>query len=91
MKKRIDTKKEIKRIKKTEDTKVNKRRNQREPDLWKEIRSNLKPLSRAYNKFREKRRILKQKEEERRLKENEKQRLLEEESIRLQEIEVQEL
>ena len=55
MKKRKKKKHRIKRrkrIKKTEDTKVNKRRNQREPDLWKEIRSNLKPLSRAYNKFR---------------------------------------
>jgi len=85
MKKRNDIKKEVKRIKKTEDSKVNKRRNQGEPDLWKEIRSNLKPLSKAYNKFREKRRITKQKEEERRLKEEEKQRLREEEALRLQE------
>ena len=69
MKKRNDIKKEVKKIKKTEYSKVNKRRNQREPDLWKEIRSNLKPLGKAYNKFREKRRIAKQKEEERRLKE----------------------
>ena len=85
MKKRNDIKKEVKKIKKTEDSMVNKRRNQRDPDLWKEIRSNLKPLSKAYNKFREKRRIAKQKEEERRLKENEKQRLIEEEALRLQE------
>jgi len=85
MKKRNDIKKEVKKIKKTEDSKVNKRRNQREPDLWKEIRSNLKPLGKAYNKFREKRRIAKQKEEERRLKEEEKQRLREEEALRLQE------
>ena len=85
MKKRDDIKKEVKKIKKTEDSKVNKRRNQREPDLWKEIRSNLKPLGKAYNKFREKRRIAKQKEEERRLKEEEKQRLREEEALRLQE------
>ena len=85
MKKRNDIKKEVKKIKKTEDSMVNKRRNQSEPDLWKEIRSNLKPLGKAYNKFREKRRIAKQKEEERRLKEEEKQRLREEEALRLQE------
>ena len=85
MKKRNDTKKGVKKIKKTEDSKVNKRRNQSEPDLWKEIRSNLKPLSKAYNKFKGKRRIVKQKEEERRLKENEKLRLKEEEALRLQE------
>ena len=77
MKKRNDIKKEVKKIKKTENSKVNKRRNQSEPDLWKEIRSNLKPLGKVYNKFREKRRIAKQKEEERRLKEEEKQRLRE--------------
>ena len=85
MRKRNDIKKEVKKIKKTEDPMVNKRRNKSEPDLWKEIRSNLKPLGKAYNKFREKRRIAKQKEEERRLKEEEKQRLKEEEAIRLQE------
>ena len=85
MKKKNDIKKEVKKIKKTEDSKVNKRRNQREPDLWKEIRSNLKPLGKAYNKFREKRRIAKRKKEERRLKEEEKQRLREEEALRLQE------
>ena len=85
MKKRNDIKKEVKKIKKTEVSKFNKRRNQSEPDLWKEIRSNLKPIGKAYNKFREKRRIAKQKEEERRLKEEEKQRLREEEALRLQE------
>jgi len=84
MKKRNDIKKEVKKIKKTEDSKVNKRRNQREPDLWKEIRSNLKPLGKAYNKFREKRRIAKQKEEGIRLKEQEEQRLKEEEALRLE-------
>ena len=52
---------------------------------WKEIRTNLKPIKKAYDKFQLKRKIAKQKEEERRLKENEKQRLLEEESLRLQE------
>ena len=85
MKKRNDIKKEVKKIKKAEVFKVNKRRNQSEPDLWKEIRSNLKPLSKIYNKFKEKRRITKQKEEERRLKEEEKQRIREEEALRLQE------
>ena len=85
MKKRNETKKGAKKIKKTEDSKINKRRNQREPDLWKEIRMNLKPLGKAYNKFKEKRRIAKQKEEERKFKENEKQRLIEEEALRLQE------
>ena len=85
MKKRNDIKRELKKIKKTEDSKVNKRRNHSEPDLWKEIRSNLKPLGKAYNKFKEKRRIAKQREEERRLKENEKQRLVEQEALRLQE------
>jgi cold shock CspA family protein len=85
MKKRNYIKKEVKKIKKAKDSKINKRRNQIEPDLWKEIRSNLKPLSLAYNKFREKRRVAKQKEEERRLKEENKQRLREQESLRLQE------
>ena len=92
MKKRNDIKKGVKKIKKTEDSNVNKRRNQSEPDLWKEMRSswkeirtNLKPLKRAYDKFQLKRKIAKQKEEEKRLKEEEKQRLREEESARLQE------
>ena len=77
MKKKNYIIKEVKRIKKKKDLIGNKRRKQRQPDLWKEIRSNLKPLGKAYNKFREKRRILKQKEEERRLKEQEEQRLRE--------------
>jgi len=82
MKKKNHIKKELKKIKKTEDSIVNKRKNQKEPDLWKEIRSNLKPLSTAYNKFIEKRRIAKQKEEEKRIKEKEKQRQIEEEKLR---------
>ena len=73
------------KLKKTKVSMVNKRASPREPDLWKEIRSKLKPLSKAYNKFREKRRVAKQKEEERRLKEEEKQRLREEEALKLQE------
>ena len=85
MKKKSDIKKKLNRNKKTEYSTVNKRRIKREPDLWKEIRTNLKPLSTAYNKFIEKRRIAKAKEEEKRLKENEKQRLREEEATRLYE------
>ena len=85
MKKKNHTKKELKRIKKKQDSDFNNKKKKREPDLWKEIRSNLKPLSKAYNKFREKRKILKQKEEEKRLKEEEKQRLREEEALKLQE------
>ena len=85
MKKRSDSrKKEVKKTKKTEDLRVNKRKKQRQPDLWKEIRSNLKPLGKAYIKFKEKRRIAKQKEEEKKLKENERQRLIEEETLKLQ-------
>jgi len=49
MKKRNNIKKEVKKIKKTEDSMFNNRRNQSEPDLWKEIRSSLKPLGKAYN------------------------------------------
>ena len=41
MKKRNDIKKEVKKIKKSEDLKVNKRKKS-EPDLWREIRSNWK-------------------------------------------------
>ena len=87
MKKRDDNKKEVTKIKlkETKDSKVNRRTSQREPDPWKEIRLKLKPLGKAYNKFKEKRRIAKQKEEERRLKEQNKQRLREEETLRLQE------
>ena len=84
MKKRSDIKKEVKKIKKTEDSTVNKRRKRSEPDPWKELRLKLKPLGKAYNKFREKRKIAKQKEEQRRLKTEEEQRIREEEAIRLQ-------
>ena len=84
MKKRNDIKKEVKKIKKAKNSIVNKRRNQSEPDLWKEIRSNwkeirtnLKPLKKAYNKFQWKRKIAKEKAERIRLKEQEEQRLRE--------------
>ena len=66
------------KLKKTKDSMVNKRKSQREPDPWKEIRLKLKPLGKAYNKFREKQKIKKQKEEQRRLKAEEEQRLKEE-------------
>ena len=87
MKKGDDNKKEITKIKlkKTKDSMVNRRTSQREPDPWKEIRLKLEPLSKAYNKFIEKRRISKQKEVRRKLKEQEEQRLREEEALRLQE------
>ena len=87
MKKRVDNKKELTKVKlkKTKGLMVNKRTSQREPNPWKEIRLKLKPLSKAYNKFREKRKITKEKEERRRLKEQEEQRINEEEALRLQE------
>ena len=86
MKKRDDNKKEVTKIKlkKTKDSMVNRRTSRREPDPWKEIRLKLKPLSKAYNKFKEKRRITKQKEKQRRLKTEEEQRLKEEASLKLQ-------
>jgi len=87
MKKRNDNKKEVTkiRLKKTKGSMVNKRTNQREPDLWEEIRLKLKPLNKVYNKFREKRRIAKEKEEQRRLKLEEEQKLREEVALNLQE------
>ena len=64
MKKRKDIKKAVKKKNKLEDTKLYKKKNQNEVDLWKEIRTNIKPLVKAYNKFSRKRRIAKEKEEE---------------------------
>ena len=93
MKKRNDNKKEVTkiRLKKTKGSMVNKRTNQRESDLWEEIRFKLKPLNKVYNKFREKRRIAKEKEEQRRLKLEEEQRLREEAALSLQEQEERKL
>jgi len=93
MKKRNDNKKEVTkiRLKKTKGSMVNKRTNQREPNLWEEIRLKLKPLNKVYNKFREKRRIAKEKEEQRRLKLEEEQRLREEAALSLQEQEERKL
>ena len=92
MKKRNDINKQVKKIKRTKNSIANKRRTKSEPDLWKEIRSNwkeirlsLKPLGKAYNKFKGKRIIAKEKEERIKLKEQEEQRLREEEALRLQE------
>ena len=85
MKKRNDIKKEVvkSKLKKTKGSKVKKRTNQRTSNPWKEIRLKLKPLSKAYNKFREKRRIVKQKEKQRRLKEEEEQRFRKEAELKL--------
>ena len=87
MKKKDNNKKEVTsiKLKKTKGLVVNKRTSQREPNLWKEIRSNLKPLSKAYKKFRGKQRIAKEKEERIRLKEEEEQKIREEKALRLQE------
>ena len=82
-KKKNYIKKQVKRNNKSENSKVDNQGN--EVDLWKEIRSNLKPLVKAYNRFSEKRRVTKQKKEERRLKEEGHQRFREEESLRIQE------
>ena len=49
------------RLKKTKNSIANKRINQKEPDFWKEIRFKLKPLSKAYRNFVEKRKIVKHK------------------------------
>ena len=48
MKKRKDIKKAVKKKNKLEDTKLYKKKNQNEVDLWKEIRTNIKQLVKAY-------------------------------------------
>ena len=74
------------KLKKIRSSNVRKRTEQQDlSDAWRAIRLKLKPLSKAYINFREKRKIKKQKEELRRLKEEEKQRLYEREEQRLQE------
>ena len=74
------------KLKKIKSSNVRKRIEQQDlSDTWRAIRLKLKPLSKAYINFREKRKIKKQKEELRRLKEEEKQRLHEREEQRLQE------
>ena len=74
------------KLKKIKSSNVRKRIEQQDlSDTWRAIRLKLKPLSKAYINFREKRKIKKEKEELRRLKEEEKQRLHEREEQRLQE------
>ena len=77
MKKKNGIKKEIKKIKKSKISNFKKRKKQEEVDLWKEIRTNVKPLVKAYYKFNERRKIAKRRKEEKKLKE-------EEESLRIQ-------
>ena len=78
-------KKKIKIVKKKKVSNFKKEKKKREVDLWKEIRTNVKPLVKAYNKFSLKRKIAKQKKEERKLKDEAQQRLKEEETLRIQE------
>ena len=75
----------VKKIDKSKVSSFGKQKNNNEVDLWKEIRTNFKPLVKAYKKFSEKRRIAKQKEHERKLKQDEKQKLREEELLKLKE------
>ena len=77
MKKKNNIKKEIKKIKKSKISNFKKGKKQEEVDLWKEIRTNVKPLVKAYYKFNERRKIAKRRKEEKKLKE-------EEESLRIQ-------
>ena len=87
MRREKNNKKEVTkiRLKKIKNSIANKRLNQKEPDLWKEIRFKLQPLNKAYRNFIEKRRIVKQKEERSKQQEKEEQRLKEQEAKRLQE------
>ena len=85
MKKRKDKIKETPKIrpKRTRESTINKQTNQKEVNPWEEIRLKLQPLNKAYRIFREKRKIVKQKEEQRKLKEQAEQRLKEAEEQRL--------
>jgi len=85
MKKRKNIKRVVKKIDNSKVSSFRKQKNNNEVDLWKEIRTNFKPLVKAYKKFSEKRRIAKQKEHERKLKHDEKQKLRDDEIARLQE------
>ena len=94
MKKGKNNEKEVakNKLKKIKNSNVRKRIKQQDlSDTWREIRLKLKPLSKAYINFKEKRKIKKQKEELRILKEEEKQRLHEREEQRLQEHEERKL
>ncbi len=70
MKKRASNKKEVlkTKLKKTKTLAANRRTKQNVPDPWKEIGKKLKPIGKAYNKFIEKRKVAKQKEELKKLK-----------------------
>jgi len=85
MKKRKNIKRVLKKIDKSKVSSFSKQKNNNEVDLWKEIRTNFKPLVKAYKKFSEKRRIAKQKEHEKKLKHDEKQKFRDDEILRLQE------
>ena len=85
MKKKKNIKRVVKKIDKSKASSFRKQKNNNEVDLWKEIRTNFKPLVKAYKKFQWKRKIVKEKEERIRFKELEEQRLSEEEELRLQE------
>ena len=85
MKKRTNIKKVVKKIDKSKVSNFSKKKNSNEVDLWKEIRTNFKPLVKAYKKFQWKRKLTKEKEERIRFKEQEEQRLNEEEELRKQE------
>ena len=75
MKKGKSNEKEItkNKLKKIKSSSVGKRVSHKEPDLWKEIRSKLQPLSKAYRDFKKKRKIENEKSERKRLKELEEQ------------------
>jgi len=91
MKKRKNIKGIVKKIDKSKVSSFRKQKNNNEVDLWKEIRTNFKPLAKAYKKFQWKLKIAKEKEERIRFKEQEEQRLSEEEALRLQEQEEKKL
>ena len=93
MKKKNGNKKEIPKIKlkKTKNLTDRKQISRRKPDILKEIFSKFKQFSKAYRDFREKRKIIKQKEERSRLKEQEEQRLKKREEQRLQDQEERKL
>tara|TARA_B100001123_G_C15158509_1_gene966486 strand:- start:48 stop:971 length:924 start_codon:yes stop_codon:yes gene_type:complete len=86
MKKRASNKKEVlkTKLKKTKTLAVNRRTKQNVPDPWKEIGKKLKPIGKAYNKFIEKRKVAKQKEELKKLKSEEEQRQKEEAALKIQ-------
>ena len=77
MKKAKGKKKEVPKIKlrKTTGVTFSRKRIHHEPDPWKEIGLKFKLLTKAYVKYREKRKIAKEKEEQKKLKEGEEERM----------------